>query len=393
MHDNILAQPDAVARVLSEERPYIENLAEAIVSDGVESVHFVGIGTSWHAALFGEFLLRTVGGFENARGWNAFEFDMNPPSDYSRSAVVVLSHRSTKTYSAKALQEAKSHKAKVTAIFTGVTSPASRENAPKDSVGPSHHVVHTSRSETSSAFTISHSCAITALLLLAVAVGKRKGSKRAAEVEASVDRLPEVLKATLQTEDDIKRWTSNSQLLNSKHHYFVGYGLNTINAYEVALKIKEACYQLVEGFQIEQYLHGPFVATTHGTHVCFMAPTPNEGSSAVYGYYRTQDLIKAVLTVGGSVSVLVEEGDESLEKNIRAFISSTGGQESTENDRFTVVRLPKASTEGHDEVSSLVTLVALQLFTYHLSMQFKTNPDTFRLDDPKHKEAASHYKL
>jgi len=47
-----------------------------------------------------------------------------------------------------------------------------------------------------------------------------------------------------------------------------------------------------QGFQIEQYLHGPFVATTHGTHVCFTAPIANEGSSTSYGYNRTQDLIK-----------------------------------------------------------------------------------------------------
>ena len=157
MHDAITGQPRAIARVIAEEHENVRRLAE-IVRDSAR-VHVVGIGTSWHAALVGEDLLRNHGGRQDARAWNSFEFCARPPALADGDAVIVLSHRGTKTYSARALEWA--HEAGVaTGLLTGVGSDARRELA---SV-----VVETSEPDPSSAFTISHTAALTALTMLAV---------------------------------------------------------------------------------------------------------------------------------------------------------------------------------------------------------------------------------
>ncbi|MCY4651678.1 MAG: hypothetical protein OXC95_00775, partial [Dehalococcoidia bacterium] len=95
MHDAIMAQPHATARVVAEERDNVLRLAE-LVRDSA-SLHVVGIGTSWHAALVAEDLLRNHGGRQDARAWNSFEFCDRPPTLGGDDAVIVLSHRGTKT--------------------------------------------------------------------------------------------------------------------------------------------------------------------------------------------------------------------------------------------------------------------------------------------------------
>ncbi|MFQ5933411.1 MAG: glutamine--fructose-6-phosphate aminotransferase, partial [Dehalococcoidia bacterium] len=44
-------------------------------------------------------------------------------------------------------------------------------------------------------------------------------------------------------------------------------------------------------------------------------------------------------------------------------------------------------------LTPIVYLVPLQLFTYWLALDQGRNPDLFRLDDPQHQAARTHYTL
>ena len=155
MHDAIMQQPESIDRVIAEEGENVSAVADLVRRSS--RVHVIGIGTSWHAALIGEHLLRTVGNREDARAWNSFEFYTRPPSLGDEDAIIVLSHRGTKTYSARSLEHAHEAGAK-TALLTGIGSDARRELA--------NAVVETSLPDPSSAFTVSHTAAITALTML-----------------------------------------------------------------------------------------------------------------------------------------------------------------------------------------------------------------------------------
>src|SRR5215469_33847 len=119
-----------------------------------------GIGTSYHAAMVGEWLFRAVG--RDARAVLSFDFaaypDLYPlrPDD----AVVVMAHSGTKTYTMHALERARAHG--VTAISVGSLTaehPGSRL------------VLRTVEREKSAAFTASHSAAMFVLAQVAVALG------------------------------------------------------------------------------------------------------------------------------------------------------------------------------------------------------------------------------
>ena len=346
MHDAITGQPRAIARVIAEERENVRRLAE-IVRDSAR-VHVVGIGTSWHAALVGEDLLRNHGGRQDARAWNSFEFCARPPALADGDAVIVLSHRGTKTYSARALEWA--HEAGVaTGLLTGVGSDARRELA---SV-----VVETSEPDPSSAFTISHTAALTALTMLAVELSGEDSS-------ASLSGLPDAVQGAVAAEGSVKDWAAQSR--DVQRFYFLGTGPNASTSYEAALKMKEANYTTTEGFHLEQYLHGPFVSTDEGCMVTFVAP-PYSGPED-----RVADLMKAVTEVGARTAGILQSGDHS-----RSALVDT------------VIDVPVCP----EIFSPIVYLVPLQLFTYWLALELGHNPDVFRLNDPKHLAARRHYTL
>jgi glucosamine--fructose-6-phosphate aminotransferase (isomerizing) len=352
MHEAIYGQPSAIDRILQEEADAVGNLAENIES--ANRIYVVGIGTSWHAALVGEHLLRTIGEREDARAWNSFEFNAYPPPIGSGDVVIVMSHRGTKRYSAQALEAARAAGA-TTAVITGIGSDARADLADT--------VVRTSTRDPSSAFTISHTAAMTVLTMLATEIGVRAGRSIAKELQQELKQLPGLIKTTLALEPEIQNWARQGK--NAERYYFAGWGPNASTAYEVALKIKESSYLMTEGFQLEQYLHGPYVATHPGVMATFIVP-PGPGRD------RAIDLISAVNTVGGHTVALVEQGDNEVSDLVKTSLS-----------------LPIVS----EALTPIIYLAPLQLFTYWLAIESKRNPDTFRLDDSVHDSARQKYEL
>lgn len=346
MHDAITDQPQAIARVISEESHNVRDLAGLV--QRAARVHVVGIGTSWHAALIGEDLLRNHAGRHEARAWNSYEFCDRPPPLAEDDLVIVLSHRGTKTYSARALELARNSGAS-TALLTGIGSDARRD--------PAQVVVETSQPDPSSAFTISHTAAITALTMLAVELSGQNSTD-------SLSDLPDAVQAAIATEEAVKEWAAEST--DVQRFYFVGTGTNASTAYEAALKMKEANYTTTEGLHLEQYLHGPFVSTDEGCLVTFIAPPVSDSDD------RVIDLMKAVTEVGARTAAVVQKGDSARTNLVD-----------------TVVSVP----ECPGIYSPIVYLVPLQLLTYWLALELGCNPDVFRLNDPKHVAARRHYTL
>src|SRR5579859_1985169 len=128
-------------------------------------VFTVGIGTSYHAALVGAWLLRAAG--SDARAVSSFDFGLYPESVELTpdDAVVVMAHSGIKRYSTDAL-------ARATAV-----------GATRISVGSliavhegSQQVLSTVEREKSAAFTASHLAAMTVLAQVATALGESRQS-------------------------------------------------------------------------------------------------------------------------------------------------------------------------------------------------------------------------
>ena len=344
MYDAITAQPDAIASVIDSQRELCAEVGRTLASK--RRIHVVGIGTSWHAALVGASML-TDG--PEAFAHNSFEFCTAPPSVTADDGVIVVSHRGTKRSSYDALDVAVSKGAYTVAITS--TDPGPRIQVAD--VG-----IRTVEQETSSAFTISYTTALTALAMLNLAMDDTLN-----DADNGLADLPGGIAAILAREDDVKSVAAEHS--DKRRFISAAWGANTANAYEVALKIKETSRADCEGFQIEQLLHGPFCSLDPDCLLTIIATAGDDRG-------RTGDLARAAAALGAPVWAISNRPDAGL--------TDAGAR---------VFALPDTPST----LTPIASVVPLQLFTYHLALARGTHPDLFQQDIPGQAAARVHYDL
>jgi glucosamine--fructose-6-phosphate aminotransferase (isomerizing) len=353
MYDAIQRQPLAMEEMLRKHATRAQEVAAEIA--GKRRLHLVGIGTSWHAALVAQhWLRRFLGRSTEVQAWHSFEFCAYSPLLNDEDAVIVISHRGAKTYSFQALEMAKASSAYTVAITSTDSGQHIRvADAVLDTVGQER-----------SADTISHTTALTVLALLATALGSWKdGGEELPLLRAQLEELPQKMTQVLTRQSSVQQ--AARRFRSRKRFIFVGWGPNTANAYEAALKMKETSATDSEGIQVEQLLHGPFCSVDQNCLITLIAP-PGPG------YERAMNIARASLEVGAPVWALVQDGDVLL------------SDLATES-----CNLPPVP----EFWSPLVYVLPLQLFTYYLALARGTHPDLFQEDNARQAAARRHYDL
>jgi glutamine---fructose-6-phosphate transaminase (isomerizing) len=261
MRTTMQTQPDELRRLLADRGP-AQAAAERIAG---RRTWLVGIGTSWHAAHHGAWLLGEAG--VDAAALHAADVAEYERGFDAADAVIVLSHTGKTGYTARALAAARDAGAAVvhvTAIGNG---------GDLETVEP----------ETSYAYTASHTGALMRLAQIASALGAQLG-----DLDAVPDAVTRVLGAGDPVVDVPER------LLE-----LIGAGPNAWTAAEGALKVREASYVVTEGLSSEQFLHGPSVALDgRDTLVALDGGGP--------GAARTEAIAAAMETIGAGVVRIAE---------------------------------------------------------------------------------------
>jgi glucosamine--fructose-6-phosphate aminotransferase (isomerizing) len=339
MHDAIYAQPGALRLVTRGQGELIDGAAARLRA--MERVLLSGIGTSWHATLVGELLLAHAGGLgHRARAFHSFEFKSYWPDPDARTGVVVVSHRGSKRYALEALAKAKAG-AGVGVAITGKGA---------DGLAAADYVLRTVDQEASACHTVSYTTALALLGALAGALGRND------ELLHALSEIPDMLALLLGQE----AWEELAgRFADRRRYWFVGGGPNTATAYEAALKMSEANYATALGLNCEQFLHGPWAALDPGDVVFLIAPP---GPS----HERCLAVARVAKEVGAPLVALVREDD----REIAPLAAET----------IAIPAVPEL-------LSPILTVVPLQLFSYHLALQRGCNPDTMRADQPAHGRA------
>ncbi len=346
MYESIFAQPGAIRLVVRNNGDTLELAASRLRT--MERVLLLGIGTSWHAALVGEVLFRKVGGWGyRARALHSFEFKNYCPDPDPTTGVVVLTHRGTKRFSLEALEKAKGGGG-VGVVITGKGS--------GEGTTAADHVLTTVDQERSGAHTVSYTTALALLVALAGAIGGHEAEAR--ELEGVPDEVAMLLGQ--ESWDELA-----ARFKDRRRYYFVGGGPNVATAYEAALKMSETNHSQAQGFQVEQFLHGPWIGLESEDLVVVIAPP---GPS----YERCLTVARVAREVGAPVLALVQEGDKEI-----APLSAY------------VIELPGVS----EWLTPILSVVPLQLFAYFLAVHRGINPDTLRRDQEVYARAHATFNL
>jgi glucosamine--fructose-6-phosphate aminotransferase (isomerizing) len=262
----------------------------------IDRVVFTACGTSWHAALIGEYLLE-----EHARiaceVEYASEFRYRNPILDENTLVVGISQSGETADTLAALREARQRGAHTLAIVNVVGSTVAREvhGGIYVHAGPEIGVASTK------AFTSQ----VTALALFTLRMARLRHLSvlRGREIVHALERLPlqveQVLANAPAVEDIATRFARTSNAL------YLGRGYNFPVALEGALKLKEISYVHAEGYPAAEMKHGPIALIDEMMPVIVVAP--QDGT-----YAKIVSNVQEVKARGGRVIAVVTEGDEEI---------------------------------------------------------------------------------
>lgn len=339
----IHSQPAVIATTL-EVNDAAARQAAAVLSPA-SRVFLAGTGTNSHAAVVGEHLLRAAG--IDARATTNFDFVTYPPPLREGDVVIVLSHTGTTQYGARAI--ARAGAAGIPTIgITGLGSPM-----------PEVHVrLEVAPKERSDTYTQSYTATLAVLAVIAAYTGEANGHDMA-QLREGLPGLPDRVAAILNRERDL--WPEAVALSQRRRIILAGAGPNAVTAREGALKLKESCYLTAEGFELETMLHGGLQAVDEGDLAVVIAA---DGPALD----RSLEAIRALDTIGASILVLA--GERVSERMVIA-------------DGVRV--FPFASIP--EPLSPLLAAVPLQLLAAFTAFLSGTNPDNFRFDEDRYRNA------
>ncbi|HEV2582475.1 MAG TPA: SIS domain-containing protein [Ktedonobacteraceae bacterium] len=359
LYRSIHAQPAAVRALLADwDGPTraAEQLARA------RRIIVAGIGTSFHAATVGEYLLRLAG----ADAWavRSFEFVHYPRPLRDDDAVIVVSHRGSKLHGNLAVERA---------LASGVTTIGiTGRNSKMQGASP---ILETVEQDPSSTHSISYTGALTRLAQIAARLAALNGlTDQARALEHGLASIPGLMEGILSREDEVRQAASEAAAHN-RRFYYIGAGPNAVTATEGALKAKEAAYVTAEGFELEQGIHGPQVAF-EGEDL--LIPISVQGSAQA----RMADFLLALGEIGSHVWLI---GSAPSEETAALFDGARWKRFSLGNDAD-LSAVP-------EELTPMLAALPVQLLAEFLATARGTNADSFRADQEAYKRAGARFRI
>lgn len=299
----------------------------------------VACGTSWHAGLVSEYIFEDLARIPVEVEY-ASEFRYRNPVINKDDVVIAISQSGETADTMAAIKLAKENGAFVFGVCNVVGSSISREThaGAYTHAGPEIGVASTK------AFTTQ----ITVLSLIALKLGKAKGSISNSDYHMYLNEM-EQIPAKIE-----KALESNAHIIDvaevyktAKNCLYLGRGYNFPVALEGALKLKEISYIHAEGYPAAEMKHGPIALIDEEMPVVVIATKRGH-------YEKVVSNIQEIKSRKGKIIAVVTEGDTSV-KNMADH----------------VIEVP----ETFEALTPLLTTIPLQLFSYHIAVMLGKNVD------------------
>ena len=289
-------------------------------------------GTSWHAGLIAMYAIEEFAQIPVEVEYSS-EFRYRKPVINKDDVVIAISQSGETADTLAAIQLAKSKGAFIFSIcnVVGASIPRVSDSGCYTHVGPEIGVASTK------AFTAQ----VVALTMLALCIGKEKGTmteeqylRIVRELGQIPDKIERVLGQNKRISDFAKTFTY------AQNFIYLGRGYNFPVAMEGALKLKEISYIHAEGYPAAEMKHGPIALISQEMPVVVVAPHCGT-------YEKVVSNIQEIKARKGRVIAVVTEGDE-LVSRIADYI----------------IEVP----ETEECLTPLLTVIPLQLLAYHIAV-------------------------
>ena len=293
---------------------------------------FVACGTSWHAALTGEYFIEELAR-KPVEVEYASEFRYRDPIINEDDVVIAISQSGETADTLAAIQIAKEKGATVLGICNVVGSSIARLT----DAGIYTHAGHEIGVASTKAFTTQ----LSVLFLLAVRLGtlnKQITNKKRKELLQEFNLVPNLIEKTLKQKDKIFELAKTFK--KTKDVFYLGREYCFPTALEGALKLKEISYIHAEGYPAAEMKHGPIALIDENVPVIFIVP---EGKL----FEKILSNMQEIKTRGGRVIAIANKDNKILN--------------SVAKD---IIEIPKTN----DIFVPFLSIVPLQLLAYQVAV-------------------------
>ncbi|MDR1960632.1 MAG: glutamine--fructose-6-phosphate transaminase (isomerizing) [Planctomycetaceae bacterium] len=297
----------------------------------IERILLTGCGTSWHAALVGEYQIEAFARIPVEVEYASELRYRNPPINADTLLFAITQSGETADTLA-ALREMKRKGILSLSICNVVGSSIAQtsDGGIYLHVGPEVGVASTK------AFT--SQCLALGLLALYFGRTRNVSFEAGLRIIQSIEEVPDKAAKALDVNSHVREIAE--KYADARDFLFLGRQYNFPTALEGALKLKEISYIHAEGYPAAEMKHGPIALVDKNTPSVFIVP-----QDAVYE--KVLSNIQEIKARGGPVIAVVGQGDKGIEK--------------LADD---VIEIPPTE----DFLQPIVTSIPLQLLAYHIAV-------------------------
>jgi glucosamine--fructose-6-phosphate aminotransferase (isomerizing) len=316
---------------LSEARANVE-LDLRLDPTRFDRVHMVACGTAYYAAWVGKYLTEALARVPVEIDV-ASEYRYRDPVVDERTLAIAISQSGETIDTLEALREAKRKGAATLGVINAKGSSITREvdDTLYIHAGP----------EIGVASTKAYMAMLAAMALLAVWMGRARGTLSEAEARSflgELRKMPRLVEQTLEKRQEIAHIAEKYH--QAADYLFLGRHIQAPTAYEGALKLKEISYIHAEAYPAGEMKHGPIALIDERLPVVVL-------TTESPFYEKTLSNIQEVRARGGRVIAVATEGDSEA----RRFAQD-------------VIYVPRT----HHLLAPMVSVVPLQLLAYETAV-------------------------
>ncbi|MEE9443531.1 MAG: glutamine--fructose-6-phosphate transaminase (isomerizing) [candidate division Zixibacteria bacterium] len=345
MHKEIHEQPETLRNAMRGRLNFEEGTSRLRgLTDHLEDLSKIkriiitACGTSWHAALIGEYLIEEYARIPVEVEY-ASEFRYRSPIIDDGTMVLVISQSGETADTLAAMREAQRKGAKALGIVNVVGSTIARESDGGVYIhaGPEIGVASTK------AFTSQ----IMVLSLITILLGRMRNLSvhTGREMINGLESIPDKIQKILANENEIKKIAET--YYKHTNFLYLGRGANFPVALEGALKLKEISYIHAEGYPAAEMKHGPIALIDENMPAVVIATKDSI-------YDKVMSSIAQVRARNGQVIAIATEGDTEIAERVNH-----------------VIYIP----EIRQCFTPLLAVIPLQLLAYHMAVLRDCNVD------------------
>jgi glucosamine--fructose-6-phosphate aminotransferase (isomerizing) len=298
---------------------------------GINRIILTACGTSWHAALVGEYLIEELARIPVEVEYASELRYRNPPLDSGTLLFAITqSGETADTLAALREMKRKGHPTLAICNVVGSTIAQEADGGVYLHAGP----------EIGVASTKAYTSQVAVLTMLALFFGRLRhlsfesGKRMIGELRG----LPTIMRQTLEANSAVQQIAA--KYCDATNFLYLGRQFNFPTALEGALKLKEISYIHAEGYPAAEMKHGPIALVDENTPSVFIMP---QGSV----YDKVMSNLEEIKARGGPIIAIAPEGDKHISR--------------LAND---VIYVPRVE----ELLSPLINIIPLQLLAYHIAI-------------------------